>query len=235
MNGKDIAGIFDRALARGAGALNEHESKRVVAAFGVPVVDEQLVNSADAAVVAAGQLGYPVVMKACAARLAHKTESGLVLVGLSDEGAARAAFDDLTARAGGPIDGVLVQPLVSGRRELLLGLTRAPGFGPCVTLGIGGVFAEVMRDVAVRVAPVPRADALDMIGQLRGAPALGAVRGMPPADCDAIAAAIQGLARLGLDYPFIKEIDVNPIIINDGGAPVAVDALVILDPNGGAA
>ena len=186
MKNNDISDIFERALARRAEALNEHESKRIVAAFGVPVVDEYLVDNANDAVVAAGRLGYPVAMKACAARLTHKTESGLVVVGIADADAVRAAFDDLTARAGGHIDGILVQPLVRGRRELLLGLTRAPGFGPCVTLGMGGVFAEVMRDVAVRVAPVSRADALDMIDQLRG-------------------------------------------------APVAVDALVILDPDGGAA
>lgn len=235
MKNKNIRDIFERSLAGGGGALNERDSKCVVAAFGVPVVDEYLVNDAAGAVVAAGQLGYPVVMKACAARLSHKTESGLVAVGLADAAAVRAAFAELTGKAGGPIDGILVQPLVRGQRELLLGLTRAPGFGPCVTLGMGGVFAEVMRDAAVRVAPVSRADALDMIDQIRGAPALGAVRGMAPADRDAIADAIQGIARLGLDFPFIKEIDVNPIIIQDDGAPMAVDALVILDPDGGAA
>lgn len=231
----DIRDILDRALADSTGALNEYESKRVLAAFKIPVVREYLVDNANDAVVAAGQLGYPVVMKACAARLAHKTESGLVAMGIANADEAHEAFAELTKKAGGPIDGILVQPLVRGRRELLLGLSRAAGFGPCVTLGMGGVFAEVMRDVAIRAAPVTRADALDMIDQLRGAPALDAVRGMAPADRDAIADAIQGIARLGHEYSFIKEIDVNPIIIQDDGAPMAVDALVILNPDGGAA
>jgi len=221
--------IVDKALERGRGALNEYESKCLVAGYGVPVAAERLCADPDAAAQAAAELGFPVALKACSHELRHKKELGLVILNLGDEAAVRAAFGQLTEKAlGMELDGILVQAMASGERELLLGISHAPGFGPCVTLGIGGIFAEVLRDVSIRMAPVAPADAFDMMDTLRGAALLGALRGLAPVDRKALAAAIRGLGACALENPAISEIDINPIIIRSDGSLCAVDALVIM-------
>ena len=158
-----------------------------------------------------------------------------MILDLADEAAVRCAFSQLTSHAAdAALDGVLVQPMVRGARELLLGVTRDPVFGPCVTLGMGGIFAEAMHDVSVRMAPVEPADVFDMMDSLKGAALLGPIRGLAPADRNTLAAAIMGLGRLALDNPEILEIDVNPVIVRADGTLCAVDALVLLCKGGGA-
>ncbi len=218
--------IISDALVRKQKALSEFDSKRLLAAYGVPVTREELVSAPAAAVKAARALGYPVVMKACGPGITHKTERGLVEIGIGDDEGVATAFDELTSRAGGQSD-VLVQEMITGRRELLFGMTRDPLYGPCVTFGLGGIFTEVLDDVACRVAPLGRADARAMLDEIKGAAILGAVRGMPAVDRDALADVLTGLARLAAEHPEVKEIDVNPVIIAET-RPVAVDALVVL-------
>jgi len=218
--------IIEDALARKLKALSEFDSKRLLKAYGVPVTKEELVSTSADAVKAAQALGYPVVMKACGPEITHKTEKRLVEIGIGDDERVVRAFAELTARVGGTSD-ILVQEMIAGRRELLLGMTRDPLYGPCVTFGLGGIFTEILNDVSCRIAPFARADADAMLDEIRGNAILGAVRGMGAVDRGALCDALTGLARLALEHDEIKEIDVNPVIIAEG-RPVAVDALVVL-------
>lgn len=219
-------GIIKDALARKQKALSEFDSKRLLSLYGVPVTKEELVTTTGDAVKAARALGYPVVMKACGPEITHKTEQGLVEIGIGDDESVARAFGELTARAGGRCE-ILVQEMIAGRREVAFGMTRDPLYGPCVTFGLGGIFTEILNDVACRIAPFGRADADAMLDEIRGAAILGAVRGMGAVDRAALCDALTGLARLAVEHDEIKEIDVNPVIIAEG-RPVAVDALVVL-------
>ncbi|HEY5011764.1 MAG TPA: acetate--CoA ligase family protein, partial [Acidimicrobiia bacterium] len=210
--------------------LSEAESKRLIERAGVPVLAERTAADADAAVAAAEQIGFPVVAKLCGAAIAHKTERGLVRLGLRDAGAVRAAATELLAAAR-PDDGaveVLVAPMVRATRELIVGLLRDPQFGPCVMLGVGGVLAEAVGDVVFRVAPITERDALDMIDELATQRLLGPFRGEPPVDRDALARVLVGLSRVPDTEPGVVAVDVNPLLVVDG-LPIAVDALVERD------
>ena len=210
--------------------LSEAESKALLARHGVPVPGEALATTPDEAVEAAGRIGYPVVVKLCGAGIAHKTERGLVKLGLRDADAVRSAAADLLAEAR-PEDGdvaLLVAEMVSGDRELIAGFLRDNEFGPCVMLGIGGIFAEALGDVAFRLAPLDAADAADLVDDLAHQALLGPVRGEPPVDRAALARILLALAEVGDGDERIRSIDLNPLIVA-GGLPVAVDALVELD------
>jgi acetyl-CoA synthetase (ADP-forming) len=210
--------------------LSEHESKRLLAAAGVAIPEERLVDSPDAAARAAAELGLPVVLKLCGRGIAHKTERGLVRLDLRDEAALRgAARELLAARRPGEEDArLLVARMRRGRRELIAGLVRDPQFGPCVMLGLGGIFAEALRDVAFAVAPLERGDAQDLIRALQHAALLGPFRGEPAVDRARLGAVLEGLARLGLERPDVRSVDLNPLLV-DGSEPVVVDALVELE------
>ena len=210
--------------------LSEHESKQLLRSAGIAVPEDTLVSSPDAAVRAAEALGYPVALKLCGRKIAHKTERGLVRLGLGDASAVRAAAVDLLAARRGEDDDakLLVCRMVSGRRELIAGLVRDPQFGPCVMLGLGGIFAEVVGDVAFAVAPLAPGDAEDLIGALRYGKLLGAFRGEPAVDRRKLADVLESLGRLGAARSDIRSIDVNPLIVS-GDTPVVIDALVELE------
>jgi succinyl-CoA synthetase beta subunit len=214
--------------------LSEHESKRLLAGFGLPLGAERLVDSPEGAVAAADEVGYPVVAKLCGDHVAHKTERGLVRLGLRDAGAVRAAAAELfaAARPEDAATGVLVAPMVRGQRELIAGLHEDPQFGPCVMLGVGGIFAEALADVAFRLVPVSAVDAEEMLDELHHQALLGAFRGEAPVDRDALVAVARGLSDLAEARPDVQSVDLNPLVIPgagpDAGRPVAVDALVVL-------
>jgi acetyltransferase len=212
--------------------LSEASSKQLLASYGVPVLDERIVADPDAAVAAADALGHPVVVKLCGDAIAHKTERGLVRLGLRDDVAVREAAAQLLAAAR-PDDGaveLLVAPMVRGNRELIAGLMRDPQFGPCVMLGIGGVLAEALGDVAFRVAPLTDIDADELVDDLHTQTLLGPFRGEPAVDRAALRATLLGLSRLARERPDVAAVDLNPLIVVDG-RPIAVDALVELtDP-----
>jgi acetyl-CoA synthetase (ADP-forming) len=220
------ADIIAHAVARGDRALSEYDAKRLLRAYGIPVTREGLAADLAAAIALADELGGPVAMKGCHPTLLHKTEADLVRLGVQGRDAVARAFDDLTRRlpSGGQ---VLVQEMVRGKRELMLGLTRDAQFGACVSVGIGGIFAETLGDVVFRLVPINRVEALAMLDELELLALLGEVRGEPPADRDALAAALVALGRIGQAHPEIQEIDINPLIIA-GSEPIAVDALTIL-------
>ena len=210
--------------------LSEAESKALLARHGVPVPGEALVTSAEEAGRAAERIGYPVVVKLCGAGIAHKTERGLVKLALGDAAAVRDAATELLAAAR-PEDGdvgLLVAAMVAGARELIAGFVRDDAFGPSVMLGIGGIFAEALGDVAFRLAPLDAVDAGDLIDELSNQALLGPVRGEPPVDRAALTRILLALAEIGDGDERIRSIDLNPLIVA-GGIPVAVDALVELD------
>jgi acetyl-CoA synthetase (ADP-forming) len=207
--------------------LSEVESKALLAAHGVPVLDERLAATADQAVAAADALGYPVVAKLCGDAIAHKTERGLVRLRLVDGDDVRAAATELLAAAR-PEDGatgVLVAPMVSGNRELIAGLTRDEQFGMTLMLGVGGVLAEAVADVAFRLVPIDRVDAEELIDDLATQRLLGEFRGEPAVDRGALVDVLVGLSDAARANPDLVSADVNPLIVVDG-RPVAVDALV---------
>lgn len=209
--------------------LSEADSKARLREHGVPVAAERLVHTPDDAVAAAESLGFPVVVKLCGPSIAHKTERGLVRLGLRDGAAVRDAAAELLAAAS-PGDGdvgVLVGEMVHGNRELIAGLVRDPQFGPCVMLGVGGILAEAVADVAFRLVPLTETDASELIEDLRTRALLGEFRGEPAVDRSKLVDVLVGLSRLAESDPTVVSADVNPLIVRDG-VPIAVDALVEL-------
>jgi acetyl-CoA synthetase (ADP-forming) len=210
--------------------LSEHDSKRLLASAGVPVLDELLASTPEDAVSAAHQLGADggaVVAKLCGPGVAHKTERGLVRLGLRGDEDVREAAETLLAAAR-PEDGsvgILVAPMVRGSRELIAGVSRDPQFGPCVMVGVGGVVAEAVADVAFRLVPLDRVDAWEMLDDLASQALLGPLRGEPVVDRDAVADVVLALSRLAEANLDVMSVDVNPLVVVDG-RPVAVDALV---------
>lgn len=207
--------------------LSESASKKLLGAFGVPIAPERVVRGADEAAAAATELGFPVVAKLCGDAIAHKTERGLVRLGLRDADDVRAAAESLLAAAG-PDDGeveVLVAPMVAGSRELIAGLATDPQFGRTVVLGVGGVLAEAVADVAIRLVPITRVDAQEMIEDLDTQALLGPFRGEPEVDRNALVDVLVALSDAAVAHPEVVSADLNPLIISNG-RPVAVDALV---------
>lgn len=197
--------------------------------FGVPVVEEWVARDENEAVARAGQIGYPIVLKGLGSRLTHKTELGLVRVNLTTADAVRQAFTEVKAAGGSDWEGCLLQPMVSGRREFVAGLVKDPQFGPVVMFGVGGIFTEAIGDVAFRIAPLDGAQALKMVEELTARRLLGAFRGEAAVKKDQLCRVLTGLSRLAMAHPEIKEVDINPLIVDAGGDITAVDALVILD------
>jgi len=219
--------LVDKAIKEGRSTLSEFESKRLLAAYGIPVAREILVADISEVGRAAAEIGYPLVLKGCAPDLSHKTERNLVRVDIRTESEASQAFREIVEQMDVPQGAVLVQEMVSGRRELMVGLTRDPQFGPCVMFGLGGIFTEVLKDVSFRVAPIERKDAHDMMTDIRGHRILEGIRGMEPVNRELLADILVNVGRIGLEIGAVKEIDINPLIIRKGAA-VAVDALVVL-------
>jgi acyl-CoA synthetase (NDP forming) len=219
------------------GPRDEFLSKALLRAAGVRAVAERLVTSPDEAVAAADDLGYPVAVKVCAAAIPHKSEHGLVRLGLADATAVARACADLEARLreafpSVPVRGLLVQQMAPRGIEMVIGGKRDPTFGPIVMAGLGGVFVEYMKDVAFGSAPVTHEHAVGMIRSLRAYPLLTGARGQAEADQDALAGAIVAISRLAVDgEQHIREIDVNPLIVlPPGEGAVAVDGLIVVDP-----
>jgi len=222
--------IIEKVLEEGRGILSEHESKELLSLYKIPVAREMIAKTEGELIKAASDIGYPLVMKGCSPDLTHKTEQGLVKVDLRNDDEARAAFQEIMNNMKDPQKAVLVQELVRGSRELMVGMTRDAQFGPCVMFGLGGIFTEILKDVSFRVAPIEKRDAKEMMQEIKGHKILENVRGMPAADLEELSEILIRVGEIGLDNDAIKEIDVNPLILS-GSNPVAVDALVVLSPN----
>jgi len=224
---KEAQEIIQAARQRGQKTLSEYDSKRVLKNYGIPVVREILAQDLAAVNEAASLIGYPLVLKICSPEVTHKTEKGLIEVNLRDEEDLADACQRLKERIGSYEGGFLIQEMVKGARELVIGMIRDPMFGPSVMFGLGGIFTEILQDVSFRVAPVEMKDVKEMVREIRGHKILDAVRGLEAVDLDLLGRSLIALGELGLEHEAIQEIDVNPLIVR-GSRPLAVDALIVL-------
>jgi len=227
MNEDKAVKIVREALRKGQQTLSEYESKLVLAAYDIPVTKEILLKDKKNLDKAMAKIGSPLVMKGCSAEIAHKTEKGLIHVDIRTIKEAKKAFNEIMAGLKGFDGGVLVQEMIKGRRELVMGMTRDAQFGPCVMFGLGGIFTEILKDISFRRAPLKKRDALDMMREIRGHKILDAVRGMEAVDRNLLADMLIHVGRIGREIPEIAEIDLNPVIIYKS-KPVVVDALIVL-------
>ena len=220
------ANIISGAREKGLKNLDEYSSKLVLQAYGIPVSTEMLVGSTDEAVQAADKIGHPVALKGCSPNLVHKTGQDLIQLNLSSSEEVELAYKAVLASAGQDIP-VLVSKMIKGEREVMAGMIRQQGFGPCVLFGFGGIFAEAVNDTVFRLAPLSIVDTAEMVDSLRSSALLGEYRGLPHVDSEALNNILQTVGNIGLLHPEISEIDLNPVIIS-GSEPVVVDALIVL-------
>jgi 4-hydroxybutyrate---CoA ligase (ADP-forming) len=229
-----IKSIFDTVRKQGRNNLLEEEGYEVLRAYGFPTPKSVLAATEDECVKAAGEIGYPVVMKIASPDIIHKSEAGGVKVGVKTDDEMRAAFRAITEsakkyNADAKIKGVLVQEMVESAKETILGASQDPTFGPVIMFGLGGIYVEVLKDVVFRVAPIDGREAANMVESIKTIKLLKGVRGEKPSDLNAIADSLQRLSHLVIDFPEIKEFDINPLLVleEEKGARV-VDARIIL-------
>ena len=222
-----------------ATVLSEQRSKEILDAYGIPVSRPEFCADADAAVRAAGRIGYPVVMKVHSPQITHKTDVGGIALGLQDERAVRKAFEAIVdrvsaARSDATIEGVTIQPMIRMRDsvELIIGAKRDPTFGAAILVGMGGVTAEIMGDHAVALPPLNERLARRMVQSLRGWKLLRGYRGKAPVDVDALVETLIKFSYLIADFPEIAEIDINPLVVSPDGV-IGVDARMVLDASAG--
>ncbi len=230
--------VIERPAARAAlkgrtTDVAEYAAKRIVAEYGIRVTEEALATSIEEASSIAKRIGYPVAVKVQSPDIPHKTEAQAVHLNIRGEDELKAAFKEVLANAvaykpDARIEGVLVQQMVTGGIEAILGITNDALFGPAVMFGLGGIFAEILKDVAFRLAPVTPAIAREMIAEIKGYPLLAGARGRPPADVDALADAIVRLSAAAVDLQNeLAELDINPLfVMEQGRGVIAADALI---------
>ncbi|MGC8873349.1 MAG: acetate--CoA ligase alpha subunit [Chloroflexia bacterium] len=227
--------ILARARQEGRLNLGEVEAREVMEAYGLRVPKAELARSSDEAVRLAAEIGYPVVMKIASPDILHKSDIGAVKLGLSTPTDVRDAYELIEYRArrhhpDADIWGVLVQQMIRGGKEVIIGMSRDPQFGPMLMFGLGGIYVEVMKDVVFQIAPIDRTEAREMVEGIRSYPLLKGVRGEPPADIDAIIDTLLRVSQLVTDFPEIVEMDVNPLIVHESGQGTTVlDARIILE------
>ena len=234
----DIEGarmIIEGALSEGRKVLSESESKAVLHAFHIPTAPASVVRSPNEALVQAESLGFPVVLKINSPDITHKSDAGGVRLGISNAQAVRSAYNDMlnTVRKNRPeahIDGVTIEPMLQrpNGRELLVGLATDPVFGPIITFGTGGTTVEVMQDRAVTLPPLNHRLVRDLIGQTRVSRLLEKFRHMPVADMEALEQVLLRVSEIACELPLIRELDINPLIVDEHGA-IAVDARMVVE------
>lgn len=212
--------------------LSEVEAKDLLAEAGIPVARAILAKGQKKAVEAADAVGYPVVMKIVSPDIAHKSDVGGVTLGLKDAKAVRKAYKEMIERvsAAAPnakIAGVAIQNMAPQGIEVIVGATTDPQFGPVMMFGLGGVFVEVLKDVAFRIVPLEPRDAAQMVREIRGLPVLQGARGAQPADLPALEALIVKVSQFVAAHPEVAELDLNPVFAYPNGA-LAVDARIVL-------
>jgi acetyltransferase len=218
----------------GAGRCSEAQTKTLLQRYGMRRLDEALVGSEDEAVERARAIGFPVVLKVCAADLMHKTEAGAVALNLRDDAAVRVAYRHILEGAlryapGLAVEGVLVSPMAGDGIEVIVGARRDPVFGPVVMVGSGGIYTELLHDAAIGVLPLAPGEAHALIRSLRIHPLLAGARGKPPADIDALADCVEAVATLMLEHPEVSEIEINPLrVFERGRGAIPLDALMVV-------
>ncbi len=227
-----VQNILAQAKNDGRRILTEHESKKILQAYDIPTTVEELALNSDDATRAASKIGFPVVLKIASPDITHKSDVGGVKLNLKNADEVKQAYNEIlnNAKKNKPeaiILGVLVQKMSIQGREVIIGLTKDPQFGPVIMFGLGGIFVEVLKDVSFRLPPITREEALNMITEVKGYPILKGIRGDPPADVDALSDILEKISRMALEIPEISEMDLNPIFVFDKGA-LAVDARIVL-------
>jgi acetyltransferase len=226
--------LFADVRAAGRVELGEIEAREVIEAYGMRLPESRLARSPDEAAQIAAQIGFPVVMKISSPDILHKSDIGGVKVGIADAAQARDTFEliEYRARKYSPdarIWGVLVQQMVRKGREVLVGVTRDPQFGPLIGVGMGGIYVEVLKDIAFRLAPLSTQEVREQLRSIRTYPLLAGVRGEPPADIAAIEETVLRVNQLVTDFPEIVEMDINPLVVhNEGEGAIVLDARIIL-------
>jgi len=227
-----ITEIIDKAKSEGRSILTEVESKQILAEAGIPIARAQLAATREEAVAVARQIGLPVVLKIVSPDISHKSDVGGVKLNLGSQEEVAAAFDEIVAAAqraqpGATILGVSVQKMARPGVEVIMGMTKDPQFGPVLMFGLGGVFVEVLKDVAFRIVPLEPRDARQMIRDIQGFPVLEGFRGQEPADLAALEDMLMRLSAFVEGHPEIQELDLNPVFAYKDGA-LAVDARIVL-------
>lgn len=229
-----VGKLFAEVRASGRVELGEIEAREVIEAYGMRLPQSRLARSPDEAAQIAAEIGYPVVMKISSPDILHKSDIGGVKVGIADAASARDTYEliEYRARKFSPdarIWGVLVQEMVRKGREILVGVSRDPQFGPLVGVGMGGIYVEVLKDIAFRLAPLSVEEVREQLRSIRSFPLLRGVRGEPPADIAAIEETVLRVSQLVTDFPEIVEMDINPLVAhNEGEGAIVLDARIIL-------
>jgi len=226
--------LFDRVRSEGRVSIGDTEAREVLEAYGFPIPQSRLAETPEEAIEFAEEMGYPVVLKIASPDILHKTDVGGIKLNLGSPDDVRDAFDLIVYRAGRYVPGArvwgcLVQQMVTGGREVLVGMSRDPQFGPLVAFGLGGIYVEALKDVAFRVAPFSREEAGEMIHEIRSYPLLEGIRGEPPADHEAMVDALLRISQLVTDFPEIVELDINPLMVfEEGRGAMAIDMRLVL-------
>jgi acetyltransferase len=234
VNRERVKGIFDQVRADGRQTIGDAEARDIMEAYGIRIPASKLATTADEAVEVAEEIGYPVVMKIASPDILHKTDIGGVKLGITNATDVRDAFDLLVYRAtrympDAEIWGCLVQEMIKGGKEVIVGMNCDPQFGPLMMFGLGGIYVEALKDVAFRIAPFSRREAEEMITEIRSYSLLRGVRGERPSDTEAIVDTLLRLSQLVTDFPEIMEMDVNPLIVFEvGRGVVGVDMRLVL-------
>jgi acetyltransferase len=232
---ESVSQLFDEELEAGRSKLIEVKALQALEAYGFPTVPFKLAPTADDAVAAAAEMGFPVVMKIAGPKILHKTDVGGVKLDLRDEAAVRSAYEvmieTVRSRMGDDIEiwGVLIQKMLDRGKEVILGVTRDERFGPVLMFGLGGIYTETFRDVAFRLAPIRENEADEMIHDIRSIKLLEGVRGEPASDLNAVADCLMRLSQFVTDHPRVQELDINPLLVYpQGKGAMAADARIIL-------
>lgn len=216
--------IIESARSEGRNTLTEYESKEILREFGIPVVNEYFIKDISE-LNRLSHIRFPVVAKGISKGIAHKTEKNLVRLYIKNEEELRREFEDLKSISG--VEGVLVSRQITDKREFLLGLKFDRQFGYTVVFGLGGIFTEALKDISIRVCPLSEGDAMEMISEIRSSKLFGAIRGYPAVGIEKLVNMIIQFSKLPEKIPEILEIDINPVMFEEGN-PVAVDALIVL-------
>ena len=227
-----LSEAIERARSEDRSVLTEIESKQVLATAGINVAETTLATSPDDAAKAAAKAGFPAVLKIVSPDVTHKSDVGGVKIGLEDEAAVRAAYDDIVGavkerQPKARIEGVAVQAMARHGTEVIVGMSKDPQFGPVLMFGLGGIFVEVLKDVSFRIVPLEEHDAREMIGEIKGRAILDGVRGAEPADIDALAGLLLKLSAFAEANPQVEELDLNPVFAYEDGC-IAVDARIVV-------
>ncbi len=229
MKPSDVQKWINAGLLSSSKSIAEDKAKKIFKLFNIPIVQEIQAMKIEEILSACRKIGFPVVLKGLCSNTLHKSEAGLVWVGLSTEDQVRDAFNEMTQSSKGDIESYLIQPVVCGRREFVAGMFQDPQFGPVILFGLGGVLTEALKDIVLKMAPLNDNDIEDMFEKLSSNKLLSDFRGEKAVNKKMLKAILKGLSDMALTYPNIKEVDINPLIIQKDGSPVVVDGLIVLD------